>query len=189
MGRTAGRSPEDTRRLVLDAAAEVIRAHGVAASLDVVARRAGVSKGGLLYHFPSKDALVVALADEMNEAFRAAVRAHLDPDDAGPGRLTRAFVRASLAEAAEDHEARERIALTAHLITVPAVARLAQEDTAWWERELAADGLPVEVQAVVVAAADGVSGAPLWGATPDRERLDLLRTRLLAMIDEAVAGA
>ncbi|WP_159792638.1 TetR/AcrR family transcriptional regulator [Puerhibacterium puerhi] len=189
MGRTAGRTPQDTRRLVLDAAAEVIRTHGVAASLDVVAQHAGVSKGGLLYHFPSKDALVVALAQEMNEAFRGAVRAHVDPADAGPGRLTRAYVRASLAEVAEESEARERIALTAQLITVPAVARLAQEDTAWWERELAGDGLPPEAQAVVVAAADGISGAPLWGATPDQERLDLLRTRLLAMIDEAVAEA
>lgn len=62
MGRTTGRSPEDTRRLVLDAAASAIRTHGIGATLDLVAREAGISKGGLVYHFPSKTALLVALA-------------------------------------------------------------------------------------------------------------------------------
>ena len=35
------------------------------ASLDAVAARAGVSKGGLLYHFPSKSALFDALTDRL----------------------------------------------------------------------------------------------------------------------------
>jgi AcrR family transcriptional regulator len=36
-----------------------------AATLDAVAKRAGVSKGGLLYHFPSKEALIAALLERM----------------------------------------------------------------------------------------------------------------------------
>ena len=36
-----------------------------AATLDAVAAAAGVSKGGLLYHFPSKDALVDGLAEHL----------------------------------------------------------------------------------------------------------------------------
>lgn len=38
-----------------------------AASLNAVAERAGLSKGGLLYHFPSKDALVAGLVDRMRQ--------------------------------------------------------------------------------------------------------------------------
>ncbi|WP_353987399.1 TetR/AcrR family transcriptional regulator [Ruicaihuangia caeni] len=38
-----------------------------AATLDAVAARAGVSKGGLLYHFRSKDALVSALTERLRE--------------------------------------------------------------------------------------------------------------------------
>lgn len=38
---------------------------GVAATLDAVAAAAAVSKGGLLYHFPSKDALVDGLVDRL----------------------------------------------------------------------------------------------------------------------------
>ncbi len=40
---------------------------GTAATLDAVAATAQVSKGGLLYHFPSKDALVDGLADRLRE--------------------------------------------------------------------------------------------------------------------------
>lgn len=45
---------------------------GVAATLDAVAAAASVSKGGLLYHFPSKDALVEGLLDRL--------RAQVDDD-------------------------------------------------------------------------------------------------------------
>ena len=34
-------------------------------TLDVVAQAAGVSKGGLLYHFPSKESLLGALAQAL----------------------------------------------------------------------------------------------------------------------------
>ncbi|MEU9508619.1 TetR/AcrR family transcriptional regulator [Micromonospora sp. NPDC048170] len=187
MGRTAGRSSQDTRRLVLETAATVIRTHGISVSLDVIAQHAGVSKGGLIYHFPTKEALVVALATDMLEAFRASVDAYADPTDDGPGRLTRAFVHASLEPEIEESDAHERVALVAQLHASTAVAELAAADYQRWERDLAADGLPPDVLAVVIAAADGVMASPLWGATPDRTRLDLLRVSLLAMIDAAAS--
>ncbi|MDT0275069.1 TetR/AcrR family transcriptional regulator [Blastococcus goldschmidtiae] len=40
---------------------------GVAVTLDAVAAAAEVSKGGLLYHFPSKDTLIDGLADRLRE--------------------------------------------------------------------------------------------------------------------------
>ncbi|WP_209428159.1 TetR/AcrR family transcriptional regulator [Pararhodobacter sp. SW119] len=58
----------DTRRRILDAAETLARNLGPAhLSLDAVAAEAGVSKGGLLYHFPSKIRL-----------FEAMVADHLD---------------------------------------------------------------------------------------------------------------
>ena len=54
------------RELVLDAFEHLLVDDvGVAATLDAVAAAAQVSKGGLLYHFPSKDALVDGLADRL----------------------------------------------------------------------------------------------------------------------------
>ncbi len=48
-----------TRDKLLRAAEEVVRIDGAQAlTLDAVYKRAGVSKGGLLYHFPTKEALL-----------------------------------------------------------------------------------------------------------------------------------
>ncbi len=54
------------RDAILDAAEDLIVERGAAGvSLDKVAARAGVSKGGLLHHFPSKNALAQALIRRM----------------------------------------------------------------------------------------------------------------------------
>jgi AcrR family transcriptional regulator len=54
------------REKLLAAAAELCaESGGHALTLDAVAQRAGVSKGGLLYHFPNKDKLMLALLDHL----------------------------------------------------------------------------------------------------------------------------
>src|SRR5881398_706607 len=52
------------RGLVLDAARTAFARHGVTASLDDVARAAGVGPGTLYRHFPTRDALVLAVIDD-----------------------------------------------------------------------------------------------------------------------------
>ena len=53
-----------SRDRLLDSAEELVAAQGATSlTLDAVARAAGVSKGGLLYHFPTKDALLEAMVD------------------------------------------------------------------------------------------------------------------------------
>lgn len=55
------------RDRVLDAYETLLIDHGPgAATLDGVAAAAGVSKGGLLYHFASKDALAAGLLDRLS---------------------------------------------------------------------------------------------------------------------------
>lgn len=59
------------RDKILEAADELAREVGPAhLVLDAVATRAGVSKGGLLYHFPSKSDLLQALVESHLELFR-----------------------------------------------------------------------------------------------------------------------
>ena len=56
----------ETRDRLLDAFEGLLIAHGPrAATLDAVAAAAGVSKGGLLYHFRSKAALAVAQRERL----------------------------------------------------------------------------------------------------------------------------
>jgi AcrR family transcriptional regulator len=62
---------------ILDAAEELVCTRGIAGfTLDGVAQEAGVSKGGLLYHFRSKDSLISGMqrrmASRMAETLRKA---------------------------------------------------------------------------------------------------------------------
>ncbi len=66
----------DTRQRLLDAAAAVVRRDGAQAlTLDAVAAEAGVSKGGLLYHFKSKRELLDAMLEGWLEEFGAEIDA------------------------------------------------------------------------------------------------------------------
>ncbi|PSL03537.1 TetR family transcriptional regulator [Haloactinopolyspora alba] len=61
-----------SRERILDALQRTLIDHGPhAVTLEAVADVAGVSKGGLLYHFPTKEALITALARRLAEAAEA----------------------------------------------------------------------------------------------------------------------
>ncbi|MGP9818403.1 TetR family transcriptional regulator [Salinarimonas sp. NSM] len=69
---TAG--TQSTRDRILRAALEIAQEAGPGSvSLEAVAAKAGVSKGGLLYHFPSKAALLRGLVEEQLARFEAAL--------------------------------------------------------------------------------------------------------------------
>lgn len=60
--------PPKARDTALTAYCELLRSDGErATTIDAVAARAGVSKGGVLYHFPTKEALSEAVLEEFRE--------------------------------------------------------------------------------------------------------------------------
>ena len=81
-----------SRDRILDAYADLLITEGERqATLEAVAAKAEVSKGGLLYHFPSKDQLAVGLCDQL--AILAAKDAEaMRASDEGPARY---YVRSS----------------------------------------------------------------------------------------------
>jgi AcrR family transcriptional regulator len=69
------------RRSVIDAARDAFARHGVTASLEDVARAAGVGPGTLYRHFPSRDELVLAVMDDgLTELHRLGVELLDEPD-------------------------------------------------------------------------------------------------------------
>lgn len=179
MGRTAGRATDDTRRMILDAAMTLVARRGAGVTLADIAKAAGVSKGGLLYHFPTKDDLLRAGAIDLFETFRTRVYEAAQAEPMGvPGRLNRAYIRVSFADAVGDG-VREVIAVAAQLMTENPIQEMSDADGRRWRDELMADGLKGSSVRLIVAATDGVSSAPLWGTVlDDADRRDLERELL-----------
>lgn len=77
------RGRKSSREKILDAASELVAEIGAGRlTLDAVAERAGLSKGGLLYNFPSKDALLQGMIQRMIDqvtASREALRTQIEP--------------------------------------------------------------------------------------------------------------
>src|SRR3979409_210588 len=74
----------DLRRVLIDAALHLVGGGGPdAVSVREAARRAGVSPGAPFRHFPSRDALMQAVAEEAQRRFRAEIEAALSEAPAG----------------------------------------------------------------------------------------------------------
>jgi AcrR family transcriptional regulator len=172
-------SGEGTRRRLLDAAAAVVRREGPRAlTLETVAAEAGVSKGGLLYHFATKDDLVDALIDDWLDGFEAEVAGGVDD-----GGWARAYARAAGARSAEQRAM--DIALVVAVASGPeALERLRSRYPDWHGRVLADASDPVDAT-VVRLAADGLWLDDLLGLAPLTGRL---RRRVLARLDELAGG-
>ena len=64
--RTQAERRETTVRKILDAAIEILTESGYAGtSMQLIATRAGVSIGGLFRHFPTREALMVAVGEDV----------------------------------------------------------------------------------------------------------------------------
>ncbi|MDR2390731.1 MAG: TetR/AcrR family transcriptional regulator [Planctomycetota bacterium] len=85
------------REAILDAAEAVIAGHGlIGTTIDAVAAGAGVSKGGIFYHFASKREMLLRLIDRHEQRFNGRRQAILDRLPDVPGRFLKATVLASL---------------------------------------------------------------------------------------------
>ena len=84
---------KQARDKILAAAEELARVAGPGnLSLDAVAARAGVSKGGLLYHFPTKAKLLEALVEQFLASFDQTLRDRETESAGAPDSLVRAYL-------------------------------------------------------------------------------------------------
>lgn len=173
--------PSKRRDLIRTAAAIVVEHSPEALTLDAVAQRAGVSKGGLLYHFPTKAALQEGVVDAYLEEFEAAVEADAAAHPAATGRWLRAYVRVGLGDADP------RPALdAAYLIAAghPTLLERLRAYSARWSVRATEDGVDPTTAAVAMHATDGFWFADALGLHgADRGALQRVQERLMAIID------
>ncbi|HEY5628569.1 MAG TPA: TetR family transcriptional regulator [Candidatus Limnocylindrales bacterium] len=168
---------------LLAAAERIVRRDGVGRlTLDAVAVEAGTSKGGLLYHFASRDALITAMVERHASAFSASLEASMAADPEPPGRWTRAYLRSSASPADPGEGDAAATGLLAAMASNPHLADPLREQYAAWREQVADDGLPEADAMIVALAADGLWMADLLGfAAPTGERRRRIIARLLEM--------
>jgi AcrR family transcriptional regulator len=154
-------------------------------TLEAVAREADVSKGGLLYHFPSKEALISGMIRRLIEGFRDALGRELAREGGSTsGRWSRAYVRASFAE--DRWYLEVGAGLLAAVAEDPALLdplrRGFEDGQRWAER----DGIDPSVGTLVRLAADGLFFAEVFGFAPPEGRL---RERVLEALLSLTKGA
>jgi AcrR family transcriptional regulator len=143
-----------SRALLLETAAEVVAEHGpTALTFDGVAAAAGLSKGGLLYHFPTKVALLEALLASVLDRFETEVDRRAAAAD-GPLAWARAYVDATFDEPSSQPDLAIAALLAAPEVSPELLARCVGR-FATWQQRLEADGLPTPTAALVRYACDG----------------------------------
>jgi len=173
--RTTHRDSAATKRRILDASERVVLRDGVGhLTLEAAAGEAGLSKGGVLYHFPTRDSLVAAMVTRIIEQFDDDIASYLPgagTREAGlPGAYARAYVRATL-EPVTPGEERLGAALLAAAAAEPELVVPLQEAAARWQARLVDDGLDPTLATVIRLACDGLWLCDLFGLASPRAEL------------------
>lgn len=188
MDRTTPSLPDS----LLDAAEAVVARQGFSnLTLDAVAAEAGLSKGGLLHHFPTKDRLIEGLVARCARNWRACIAEAYEAAPPGRGRMARGLLTHCLTDAAcwTEQLRTSSAAIFAALAQNPSLIDPMREAYADLRRRIAADDLPPGVGEVVAAAIDGLWLYWVLGLVPvDQSLMERLRTALSEMLDRSAAG-
>ena len=166
-----------TRRKLLDAATAVVRRDGARAlTLDAVAAEAGVSKGGLLYHFKSKRELLDGMLEGWLEELQTEIEAASD------GNFAAGWVRASDVSGWAAPERATEFGFLAAMVEEPATLERVRERYAEWMTRLTAGSDDPARATLARLAADGLWLADLLGlAPPSGELREQVIERMLAL--------
>jgi AcrR family transcriptional regulator len=92
--KTRAEAKENTRAELIAAAREEFAARGLEASLDAICARAGLTRGAFYVHFADREALIVAVMDDVLGGFVAALTALL-PESGGVAQVIALFFAAA----------------------------------------------------------------------------------------------
>jgi AcrR family transcriptional regulator len=176
----------ELRDRMLDAAETVVVRQGIAnLTLDAVAAEAGLSKGGLLHHFPSKDRLIEAMVTRAANNQRAYYLDAFTRAPEGAGRMARGVLDNCLTDADcwTDQLRRSSAAVFAALAHKPALIEPMRAVYSDLYKQLEDEGLPPGVGEVIAAAADGLWLNWVLGLVPvDQGRITRVRHALETLI-------
>ncbi len=173
------------RERILEAAERVITEVGAARmTLDGVAHAAGVSKGGLLYHFPSKESLLGALAQRYVDSFDECIGAARGELQEGSSRDLKACILGVLGS--DPRSKGMGAVLLATAANDLALLEVIRERIAEYTAEIEAQSADFARAAIVSLAVDGLKMRESLRISPFTEaQREEIVNELLKMADEA----
>ena len=176
--------PPLTRDRILDAAQTILlRDGGDRLTIASVAKEARISKGGLFYHFASKQELVEGLIERYTREFDPLLESAGD----SPGSAIDTYIRS--AGRSDGPASRGVIAMLAAVIVDSEALGLLRQKYDHWNERLHADGIPPHIVSTVRYAVDGLWLADtLQLAAPSRSSRDRTIEFLQQMVKPFKAG-
>ena len=175
-----------SRERILEAASRVVSEIGAARlTLDAVAQGAGISKGGLLYHFPSKEALLSGLAQRYVQHLRGCIEHACGTLAAGE---TAPHLKGCVLGLLGDDPRSKALgaALLATAANDPTLLEVIRDHIAEQTQELAANAKAFARASVVALAVDGLKmRESLRISTLSAEQRAAIVQELLKLADEA----
>ncbi|MBU8906801.1 TetR/AcrR family transcriptional regulator [Desertibacillus haloalkaliphilus] len=177
--------PKKSRYIeILEAASRIVQTKGVfSLTLDAVAKEAGVSKGGLLYHFPSKEALVTAMVEHVIDDYVENIKQRAEADTGEKGKWTRAIVMETYEQTFSnlDINAGFLVALAMDPKLLGPIQK-AYED---WQEKIEADGIDPVNATILRLAVDGLWLSELLGLKYiDEDLQQRIYQRLLSQTED-----
>ena len=149
--------------------------------LEAVANEAGVSKGGLLYHFPAKSALITAVVERLGNRCESRQAETVAADPQRAGAFARAYVTVRTHPADPQRESIHTAVLAA-IGTDPEYLDPLRRRIAEWQQRLESDGIDPVTATIVRLAIDGLAvGRLLKVPMPEGEMRERVIEKLVQM--------
>ncbi|MDQ0116129.1 TetR/AcrR family transcriptional regulator [Paenibacillus harenae] len=144
------------RHLILFAASTIVKTLGAEKlTLEAVAKEAGISKGGLLHHFPNKQALINAMVEESTNSYFSNINERA-AQTSGAGKWSRAYIEATFVDVNDEHGIEMNAAIIASLFTNPELLIKLQTEYSNLQKKIENDGLDPVLGTIVRLAVDGL---------------------------------
>lgn len=149
-----------TKVKLLEAASKIIVTQGIGSlTLEAVALEAGISKGGLLYHFPNKEELIIGLNLYALERFRGSIQLEME---AGKN-----YVEAYAIATLNDLFHSEYLGIDASVLGASAnhieVLKMWNEECIRFTVEMKKEGIPFELGMSLRLVCDGLWYSKMFG--------------------------
>ena len=162
---------EDKKKSILIAAADIVKEEGVAKlTLEAVAKKAGLSKGGLLYHYSNKEALIKGMVQDWTYNYFNSIETLIKNNTKSKvSSWTDAYIKATLSDLNNDK--RLSSALIAAMFTNPSLLEEYKKEYHILLGKLMNDDIdPIKVT-IIRLAIDGFWFSEIFELSPLDEKL------------------